>query len=612
MTRITIAHLLLILSITFFCIGCGGSGFMEKEKLSSLHYNSSNNNSIIFHNTEYTFTGDGILETKSHYIFKAGKNSKSLPEILMVHDGSVEKLLSYHSRLIKKDGTTSEYNKGDLLKYNLSGIREISENYLWYLPVDEELSMGDIIETVTRHEFMLPQLGINYSVPLEANESNNVSCRINVPASMNLNYKVVNDVKEPVITVNEKENIKSYLFEWDKITRQLSNNPFGKKRNMPGVLASLTSINDTKFTWKEFGNWYLGMISEKVTPDEKIRQKALEITAGISGDLNKMDAIFYYCQKNIRYEQVYLDKGEFIPNQSGLILSRKYGDCKDYTTLIVSLARSIELNPSLAICYRGRGQEEFYDIPVSQFNHVLVYYNNDGKEYWYDGTNRSGTPGLPTTDLINQTAVVLEKDNSHIVNIKEHQGNCMIVDGKFNNSINDLDGELKIKLDYEYAIDFQYCDFVMGKTEMNNFISAWLKENINDLIETKELAWSKGEHSFDIVVRCRIPNSIITIDRNSYVSISKIFNKLILHQDDAVKNQDLFYYPGYSNINVMLNIKNLFDKESDPKQGFKITGNYRIEPGPFSLETRKDFANGLKRINDELNKKIKLNKRDVL
>jgi hypothetical protein len=594
-------------------IGCGGTGFLDKEKISRLQFTSGDNNSIIFHKTEYNFDSDGRLKTKTHYVFRVGKNLKSLPDILMVYDGSIEKLLSYYSRIIKKDGSSSDYSKSDLHKYSLSNKVEISENYLWYLPVDQELNEGDMIETISQYEIMLPQLGINYSVPEEVNESNNVSCCINIPLNMSLDYKVLNDKKDAVITVNKKENIKSYLFEWDKIKKIVTDNPFGKKRNIPGILASFPVVADNyKFNWKDFGNWYLELISEKITPDEKIKQKAIEITNGINGDLEKMSAIFNYCQKNVRYEQIYLKKGEFIPNLCGVILSRKYGDCKDYAALIFSLAKSIGLNPNLALCFRGRGEDEFYDIPVSQFNHALVYYNINGKDYWYDGTNRSGIPGLPTTDLINQTVIVLEKNNSHTAIISEHPENRMYVVGNFESDMNDLSGELNINLEYQYAVDFLYYDFVLGTMMMKDLISTWLMENINGLIEINDLKWSKGEHNFNVNVRCRIPNSITNIDKISYVSIGNIFNKLIQHTDNAIKDEELFYYPGYNNIIVDLNLYNLYDLASNTKKGFRITRNYRIDPGPFLGDKRKDLAAELKAINDEINKKIKLIKRDSL
>ena len=62
-----------------------------------------------------------------------------------------------------------------------------------------------------------------------------------------------------------------------------------------------------------------------------------------------MDAIAKYCQNNIRYEQVYIEKGEIIPNNYETIINNKYGDCKDYSVAIYCLAKSIGLNPNLAI-----------------------------------------------------------------------------------------------------------------------------------------------------------------------------------------------------------------------------------------------------------------------
>jgi hypothetical protein len=611
MGRIAVLNLLFFFGISLFFAGCGSTGFLEKDKLSGLHFTSGDNNPIIFHNTQYNFSKSGRLTTKTHFVLRVGKNSKSLPDNLMVYDGSVEKLISYNSRIIKSDGSTSNYSKGDLHKFSLSSQYQISESFLWFLPVDKELNIGDLVETIYEHEITLPQLGINYSVPQESGDCFNISCSINIPSDLNLDYKIINDDIKPIINVDDKEKLKSYLFEWEKIKYYENDNMFGKKRILPGVLASYPVMPEqkNKFTWVEFGNWYLDIIAGKIIPDESIKAKALEITAGVTSDLEKMNALFNYCQKNVRYEQVYLEKGEFIPNQCALILSRKYGDCKDYATLIYTLAQGIGLNPSLALCFRGRGKEEFYDIPVSQFNHLLVYYEIDGKDYWFDGTNRSGTPGITTTDLINQTAVVLEKNHTRTVKINEHPGNCMLIEGNLNGESNDLTGDLKIKLEYQYAVDFLFFDFVMGKNKMKNYISTWLMNNLNDLIEIRDLSWSKDEHNFNINVKCRIPNSITSIDNSSYISLAKIFNNLTRSRDNESIKSDLFYYPGYSSLKVDLKLQNLSDPVSISNEGYRLNYECRIDPGPFNDADKNEFNSSFRKINDDLNKRIKLIKR---
>ena len=100
-----------------------------------------------------------------------------------------------------------------------------------------------------------------------------------------------------------------------------------------------------------------------------------------------MDAIFEYCQKNVRYEQVYLDFGEIIPNISTVIFDKKFGDCKDYAILIYTMAKCADLDPHFAICYRGRRRMMIEEIPVSQFNHAFIHFKYQGNDYWYDGEN---------------------------------------------------------------------------------------------------------------------------------------------------------------------------------------------------------------------------------
>ena len=476
------------------------------------------------------------------------------------------------------------------------------------MPVDKEIATGDLIETVYEHELTLPQLGIEFFLPASGDNAYNISCSIKIPDSLKLNYLVINDNREPVIIDDKKGETRTYLFEWKTFRHKKNESAFAEGLNIPGILAAYPFSPSRKGinSWKEFGSWYLNTIKEKTEADDVIKKKGIEITTGLKTDLEKMNAIFNYCQNNVRYEQVYLAKGEFIPNQCSLILSRKYGDCKDYATLIYALAKSAGIKTELVLCYRGRGERRFYDIPVSQFNHAIVHFNYEGNDYWYDGTNRSGTPGITTTDLINQTSLVLEENDSHLQLIKENTDNRLSITGTLTNNLNDLNGDIKIQLNSQYAVDFLYIDFMLDKVKMDAYLTRWLRETLNDMIEIKEIKWSKEDHNFTINVTCRIPNSVIKINNASYLSIGKMFSNLMPHMDDGDAEKEIFYYPGYSNIMIDLLVDNLTDNLSKSSKGFRLKYDYKMNPGPYSENERDIFIKSFRSISGDINLKYKL------
>ena len=330
-----------------------------------------------------------------------------------------------------------------------------------------------------------------------------------------------------------------------------------------------------------------------------------QITKESSNPKEKMDAILNYCQKNIRYEQVYFENGEIIPNSCSEILKNKFGDCKDYSLLIYSLAKAAGINAKLALSYRGRGLEFFPTISVDQFNHMLVYLNFNGKDYWYDGTNRTGIPGITTTDLINQKALILDKDNSRLINIDEYPENNLIVKGNLSAQDEDLKGNLEISFQGQYAINLFYAKFNSNKGAFAQVLDKWLKKNLNHSIIVQNLSWSEDKDKFIVNVKCDIPNSILSVDNIRYVSLKKIIPEIIPLKEGILKPSEVFYYPYYDKVKIDLKLENLAGLNDDQKF-YNIYYNYHLSPGPFNKNDAKKFVKDYNTVLEQFNKNIKL------
>ena len=372
----------------------------------------------------------------------------------------------------------------------------------------------------------------------------------------------------------------------------------------------MVRIND----WKDFGNWYLDLIASKTAANEKIVAMAQEITMGTITAKEKMDAIFEYCQKNVRYEQVYLEKGEFIPNDYQTILARKYGDCKDYSLLMYVLAKSIGVNPNLALCYRGRGVKFYEDITVSQFNHAIVYLNDAGHDYWYDSTNRIGIPGVTTKDLMNATALILEQHNSRLTTIAESPDNKLQIEGAFTYKNKGLVGEIKISLFCQFAIDFFYEEMYLNKADMLSFLIKWTKMNINDELIFKAISYQKQDQRFIINATCEIPNAFLEIDTCLYSSFARIFNRFFPEADKKFNPDQIFYFPYYNRIGIDLIFNNLSEPVAEvglaAQQNFNWKYDYALPVGPFDQYQKADFLTRWNLTISEFNKTIKLLKKE--
>ena len=603
-------YYLLLLFIGLVSIHCSGP-FLSSSYVNSFKNNMRGRSKFLFYDKEIAVTkNEKMLETV-HSIYYVGENANAIPDIFYVYDGSIEKLVDVNFKIIKSNGSERKFNKRNMEWVNLSNQHIVSKSGAYFLSLSTELNSGDLIEMVSVHEHELGFLGSRFSLS-DFDFAQNVSCTYKLPNDYKLIYKVKNDNLNP--TISNIDGKKVYKFMWDEYGLIENQDLLSKNNVSPILLAQIVKQKEGSKTnlninsWQDFGNVFLEKIKNKIDI-ENAEFLAMEITKGLQSDKEKMDAISEYCQKNIRYEQVYLEHGEIIPNEYRSIVERKFGDCKDYSIAMYTLAKSIGLQPHLALCYRGRGKEFYPDIPVTQFNHMILHYQNDTNHVWYDGTNRTGKSGVVSRDLINQTALVIEKNNSRLIKIEESSENNLEIVADLSSIKNKLKGEIKIKLSSQFAIDMLFAQLYLTEERMLDYLKEWCNRTLNKDIVIKTMKWHSEESEFCILLNCEIPSSIVQIDKYCYTNLSRIFPELFPTEVHIEDTKSLFYFPGYNNVTMNLNIRNLFlvDQDfSENDKSYRYKYEYYLNPGPLSEFEKVDFEKGYNTTRNEFlrNKKF--------
>ena len=152
-------------------------------------------------------------------------------------------------------------------------------------------------------------------------------------------------------------------------------------------------------TWSELSDLMLPLYREAaVIPAQGPLRAELEKIRSASKDPKKraQDAL-KLVQDRIRYVALLMGQGGYVPASAETTWSRRFGDCKAKTAMLLALLRElgIEADPILVTAFAGDALPERLPM-LGLFNHVLVRANIGGNTYWLDGT-RSGDLSL---DLI--------------------------------------------------------------------------------------------------------------------------------------------------------------------------------------------------------------------
>jgi hypothetical protein len=142
-------------------------------------------------------------------------------------------------------------------------------------------------------------------------------------------------------------------------------------------------------TLKDLYAWDYSKISTlNQTPSPEIKHLADSITAAYSADREKVRQIFKWVQQNIKYVAIEDGDNGYVPREAALVLQRRYGDCKDKSSILVSMIRAIGLKAGL--CWVGTRSlpYKYSEFPsMSIANHMIAaWWDQDNKPVLLDGT----------------------------------------------------------------------------------------------------------------------------------------------------------------------------------------------------------------------------------
>jgi Domain of Unknown Function with PDB structure (DUF3857)/Transglutaminase-like superfamily len=110
------------------------------------------------------------------------------------------------------------------------------------------------------------------------------------------------------------------------------------------VMWGNSAVKGAANQWRAIGEWMGTLDANRTDPTPEITAKAQEIAAGSPDLYTKLSRITSFIQKNIRYFIVVKGIGGWQPHYAADIYRYRYGDCKDKTTLLISMLQAIGIH----------------------------------------------------------------------------------------------------------------------------------------------------------------------------------------------------------------------------------------------------------------------------
>ena len=162
--------------------------------------------------------------------------------------------------------------------------------------------------------------------------------------------------------------------------------------------------------WKAIGSWMTTLEADRPTPSPEITTEVQSLIAGAPDFYTKLSRITDTIQKNIRYFIVERGIGGLQANHAADIYRNRYGDCKDKTTLLISMLQVAGIHGYYVMVDDRRGVVD-PDAPSLKGNHMItaieipadvqdprlkaIVKGKDGKRYLiFDPTNERVPVGI--------------------------------------------------------------------------------------------------------------------------------------------------------------------------------------------------------------------------
>ena len=163
------------------------------------------------------------------------------------------------------------------------------------------------------------------------------------------------------------------------------------------------AVDGTDKQWRAIGQVVTSLEADRPAPSPEIAAQTQSLIAGSPDFYAKLSRVTDFIQKNIRYFIVERGVGDFQANHAADIYRNKYGDCKDKTTLLISMLQVAGIHAFYVMVDDRRGIVDPED-PSTYGNHMItaievpgdvqdprlmaIVKGKDGKRYLiFDPTN---------------------------------------------------------------------------------------------------------------------------------------------------------------------------------------------------------------------------------
>lgn len=322
---------------------------------------------------------------------------------------------------------------------------------------------------------------------------------------------------------------------------------------------------------KDLYHWYYSLVKDinKESSDADMIRLVKEITKNKKTNLDKVKAIYYWVQENIKYIAFEYALGGFIPRDANKVFIKKYGDCKDNSSILYEMLKIAGLEGNLTWIGTRSIPYSYYELPTPAVdNHMILSYIEGENTYYLDATGRYLPIELPSSFIQGKEALIGKGE--HQFEIKK----VPVVSARINTVIDSSYFKLNEDLDIEGSGSFS----LSGYPKIDFYFQQEQLKTDDQRIDYYKKNLQKGNNNF--IVKGYKENNIYSYDKDFKLDYDFVIKNYVQHIGDDI----------YINLNMNTDIldyksqkKRTYDREFEYKASFKYVNTLEV-PNNVTLD----------------------------
>lgn len=244
---------------------------------------------------------------------------------------------------------------------------------------------------------------------------------INVPSWLELDIQEENfgpayHIKK---TVHKDKDITTYTYTGENLEAvKQEASSLARPYYLPHLIVTVRgyTVNQKKYngfkTLADMYKWYNYLYNKAGNDVSTIKAQVTTLTQGKTTDEEKIKAIYYWVQDNIRYVAFEEGYSGFVPQSVQTVFKNKYGDCKGMANLVTEMLKLAGYDAHFA--WIGTRDIPYNRTQVQSLcvdNHAICVLYFKGKTYFVDGTEKYQALGTDAYRISGKEVLVENGDN---------------------------------------------------------------------------------------------------------------------------------------------------------------------------------------------------------